>query len=75
MIISISDLVIDVVLILFCGNENYENYLDLSYSRIGQDVRYSVNDNKLKNTGWQPSVNFDNELPKIIEYYKNNYIW
>jgi len=59
----------------FNGNENYENYLDLSYSRIGQDVRYSVNDNKLKNTGWQPSVNFDNELPKIIEYYKNNYIW
>jgi len=59
----------------FNGDSDYENYLDLSYSRVGQDVRYSVDDSKLKKTGWEPIINFEKELPQIVEYYKNNYIW
>ena len=51
------------------------NYVDLSYSRVGQDVRYALNDEKLRNLGWKPKYNFDNELPKIVKYYKNNFIW
>ena len=50
-------------------------YLDLSYSRQGQDVRYALNDNKLKALGWEPKAVFDKELPAIVEYYKNNFIW
>jgi|TARA_R110000803_G_scaffold87426_1_gene154109 dTDP-glucose 4,6-dehydratase len=51
------------------------NYVDLSYSRVGQDVRYALNDNKLRNLGWKPKCVFDEELPKIVEYYKSNFIW
>ena len=58
----------------FNGDSDYENYLDLSYSRVGQDVRYSVDDSKLKKTGWEPISNFEKELPQIVEYYKNNYL-
>ena len=43
--------------------------------RIGQDVRYSVDDTKLKKLGWQPRAEFDKELAKIVKYYKNNFIW
>ena len=43
--------------------------------RIGQDVRYSVDDTKLKKLGWQPRAEFDTELKKIVKYYKNNFIW
>ena len=50
-------------------------YLDLSYSRIGQDIRYALNDDKLRMLGWEPKMEFDNELPNIINYYKNNFIW
>jgi len=50
-------------------------YLDLSYSRAGQDVRYSLNDSKLRGFGWKPKRIFDEELPKIVEYYKKNFIW
>lgn len=50
-------------------------YLDFSYSRQGQDVRYALNDDKLRNLGWEPKMDFDKELPKIIEYYKENFIW
>lgn len=59
----------------FNGDKDYQKYLDLSYSRVGQDVRYSVDDAKLKNTGWKCVKDFDFELPRIVEFYKNNYIW
>jgi dTDP-glucose 4,6-dehydratase len=52
-----------------------DNYLDLSYSRIGQDVRYALDDSKLKALGWEPKMNFDEELLHIVEYYKNKFIW
>jgi dTDP-glucose 4,6-dehydratase len=55
---------------------NYlENYIDFSCSRPGQDVRYALNDDKLRALGWEPKRIFDEELPKIVEYYKNNFIW
>lgn len=50
-------------------------YLDFSYSRQGQDVRYALNDDKLRNLGWEPQKNFEEELWKIVNYYKNNFIW
>lgn len=43
--------------------------------RQGQDVRYSVDDTKLRKLGWQPQAEFDKELKKIVKYYKNNFIW
>jgi dTDP-glucose 4,6-dehydratase len=50
-------------------------YIDTSYSRPGQDVRYALNDSKLLSLGWKPMENFDSELPSIVEYYKNNFVW
>ena len=52
-----------------------ENYLDLTYSRVGQDIRYALDDSKLKALGWKPVVSFDDTLPLIVEYYKNRFIW
>ena len=56
-------------------NQGIEQHLDLSYSRQGQDVRYALNDDKLKSLGWEPKAVFDEELPAIVEYYKENFIW
>ena len=52
-----------------------ENHLDLTYSRVGQDVRYALDDSKLKSLGWRPVVSFDDTLISIVEYYKNKCIW
>jgi dTDP-glucose 4,6-dehydratase len=57
------------------NNDNIIDYLDLSYSRVGQDVRYALDDSKLKSLGWEPKKQFDIELPNIINYYKNKFIW
>jgi dTDP-glucose 4,6-dehydratase len=52
------------------------NYVDFSYNRVGQDVRYHIDDSKLRSLGWSPKANFDEELTKIVEYYKNSkFIW
>jgi len=56
-------------------NQGVEQYLDLSFSRQGQDVRYALNDDKLRALGWKPKAVFDKELPAIVDYYKKNFIW
>lgn len=55
--------------------ENYDDYLDLSYVREGQDVRYALDDSKLKALGWKPQKIFEQEIPKLVEWYKNHYRW
>lgn len=51
-----------------------DNYIT-HMQRIGQDVRYSIDDTKLRKLGWRPQAEFDTELKKIVKYYKNNFIW
>ena len=55
--------------------KGWETHVDFSAVRPGQDVRYALNDSKLRALGWSPKKNFDEEIPKIVEYYKNNFIW
>ena len=55
--------------------ENYESFLDLSIQRPGQDLRYALNDDKLRNLGWKPECVFDDEIIPIVNYYRNQFIW
>jgi dTDP-glucose 4,6-dehydratase len=52
-----------------------ENYVDFSVTRPGQDVRYSIDDTNLRNLGWQPKIILSEELPNIVKYYKEKFIW
>ncbi len=54
---------------------DYDKHLDLTWSRPGQDVRYSIDDSKLQKLGWRAEANFYNELEKIVEYYQKNFVW
>ena len=51
------------------------DYVDFSFSRVGQDVRYALNDDKLKMLGWKSEAIFDKEISSIVKYYKNKFIW
>jgi dTDP-glucose 4,6-dehydratase len=59
----------------YCGEDNIESHIDVTYSRVGQDVRYALDDSKLRALGWKPKMIFDEELSNIIKYYKNKFIW
>ena len=56
-------------------DSDINEYVDMSYSRPGQDVRYSLDDSKLRRLGWEPKADFDKELVKIVSYYKDRFIW
>ena len=50
-------------------------HLDLSITRPGQDVRYSINDDKLRALGWEPQAVFEVELTQIVQYYSRTFVW
>ena len=62
---------------LYFSNSNleFEKYIDFSTNRPGEDIRYALDDSKIKKLGWNPKVDFDQELTSIIEYYKTRFIW
>lgn len=51
-----------------------ENF-DFSEVRPGQDVRYAIDDSKLKTLGWEPKADFNNELANIVDWYRDKFIW
>lgn len=70
------DTVSKIIHTYFDNNDiEINDYLDLTITRKGQDVRYSLDDTKLRNLGWTPEHIFDDELELIVNYYKNNFIW
>jgi len=56
-------------------SSQFLDHLDFSFNRAGQDVRYALDDSKLKSIGWNPVKVFDDEIKSITEYYKNKFIW
>jgi dTDP-glucose 4,6-dehydratase len=60
---------------LYHDDENFKSYLDLSTVRPGMDMRYALDDSKLRSLGWAPQRVFDTELREIVEYYKTKFIW
>tara|TARA_Y100000310_G_C20604926_1_gene775009 strand:+ start:77 stop:1027 length:951 start_codon:yes stop_codon:yes gene_type:complete len=64
------------ILKCFFGRDvNIEEFVDLDHTRPGQDIRYSLDDTKLRILGWAPEKHFDNEIRLIVDYYKNNFHW
>jgi dTDP-glucose 4,6-dehydratase len=44
--------------------------------RAGHDLRYAIDSSKLKNDlGWEPSLTFEEGLPKIVDWYLANGEW
>lgn len=59
----------------YLGFVDFNSYIDTSYNRSGQDIRYSLDDSKLRSLGWLPLEKFDDNLDEIVKYYKNKFIW
>jgi len=57
------------------GDVDINQYIDFSTKRPGVDVRYALDDSKLRALGWVPKKDFDAELNGIVKFYTNNFIW
>jgi len=49
--------------------KNVEERLNLNYERPGQDMKYLIDDSRLKSLGWKCYRNFDDEISKIVKFY------
>ena len=49
---------------------DYDEHIDYSYDRPRQDIRYSISCESIKNYGWTPKKDFDEEIVKLVDFYK-----
>lgn len=69
--------VIKKILHLYHGESKdhcWQDYI-MDSQREGQDIRYSIDDSKLKSLGWNPQTDFDTALIDIVDHYRNNFVW
>ena len=59
----------------FSKDMDWEEQVNLEFNRPGQDVRYSLEDQKIRALGWKPSKQFKQEINKIVQFYKDYFIW
>lgn len=59
----------------FEKNIDFTQFVDYSYKRIGQDVRYSLDCSKLHKLGWTSKKKFDDEIKNVVNFYKKDYKW
>lgn len=69
-----------IVSCYFLGNikrkvPDFEEHLDMSFSRPGQDVRYAISCDPLRQLGWEPHKKFDEEISKLVKQYKESWKW
>jgi dTDP-D-glucose 4,6-dehydratase len=54
---------------------NYNEHIDFTYSRPGQDVRYAISCKPLRDLGWLPRKEFDKEIVGLVKYFKERFVW
>ena len=55
---------------------DYDEHIDYKYDRPGQDIRYSISCESIKNYGWSPKKVFNEEIVELVNYYKKRkWIW
>ena len=55
--------------------EVIEKHIDFTYNRPGMDVRYALDDSKIRALGWKPEADFNYAILGIVSYYKEKFIW
>jgi dTDP-glucose 4,6-dehydratase len=53
----------------------HSDYINFDVHRPGQDVRYALDDSKIRALGWVPECVFDEEIKHIVKYYKEKFVW
>lgn len=67
------DLVKNIAKII--GREAKYNLIDGNKIRPGYDIRYCLDDTKIKESGWTPKVSFEESLEKTVKWTLNNPEW
>jgi len=55
--------------------DGWERCVDFSVRRKGQDVRYALDDLKIRELGWTPKINFDEVIGDIVLVHQDVFRW
>jgi dTDP-glucose 4,6-dehydratase len=58
------------------SNYKINDYVDFSYNRPGQDMRYAISSDKLKLLGWKAKHNINDDMRLLVTIYKyGDFVW
>ena len=52
-----------------------ENLVKFVEDRLGHDVRYSLDIEKIRKLGWRPTTTFEKGIEKTVQWYRENSEW
>lgn len=52
-----------------------EDSIEYVEDRLGHDFRYAINGSKLEQLGWTRNKSLKEDLPKVVDWYKENRWW
>jgi len=52
-----------------------QDYVKFNYVRMGEDVRYSLDDSAIRRLGWKNQKSVDREIGAMVEHYRKDMIW
>lgn len=60
----------------YTNKNNIDKYIDLSYSRPGQDMRYAITSKKLRSLGWKAKHNINSDMSELVrKYTQGDFVW
>jgi len=57
------------------GNQELESLIQFVKDRLGHDLRYSIDADKIASLGWKPRTKFEVGIRKTLQWYKRNVGW
>jgi len=52
-----------------------ESFIEYVPDRLGHDMRYAVDSDKVRSLGWEPEHSFEEHLVSTVDWYRNNEEW
>ncbi len=52
-----------------------ESLMEFVKDRLGHDLRYSIDANKIASLGWKPKTKFETGIKRTLQWYKRNVDW
>lgn len=70
--------VVEKIITFYFGKNNFpewKKYVKFNFVRMGEDIRYSLDDSAIRSLGWSPKRSFAEELKNLVDFYKKHFIW
>jgi dTDP-glucose 4,6-dehydratase len=52
-----------------------EDFVKFNYVRMGEDVRYSLDDSAIRKLGWKNQRQFEKEIVRVVDNYRKKFVW